>query len=575
MKIQKKLTIVFGAMVVLVLLLGSVSLDYVWRLSKATENILTDNYKSLGYVKDMLVLSESVKTDSSAISEMKKLLELQKKNTTEASEKTVTDSIAAKIADLEANMGDDSKMNSIRLDLYRIADLNMAATYAKGKFAEGLGRNAITITSGLFLLCAVMFIFVFIRFPSIIAHPIEMLKNGIRNISENNLQGGVGFETDGELKDVVDTVNLMAEKISEYKKSTLADLMVSKKRVEAIVNSLNEPIIGFDRDKKILFVNDEAASILNLSRDDVVGKNAMEVALSNDLMRRLVNGVNNDNSGNTANEPLQIYADNKESYFQMDDIPLNVDLEGNGKKSFIGNVIILSNITKFKELDNAKTNFISTISHEMKTPISSIIMSLKLLEDKRLGQLTDEQKELAQGIRENSDRLLSITGELLKMTQLETGKLKITPKMTRPIDLIHYAVSATKILAERFKCYVEVEYPDKIHDLFVDGEKIAWVITNLLSNAIHHSPEGSRIIVGARENGKNIEIYVQDFGKGIDPRYHKSIFDRYFRVLGAKVQGSGLGLAISKDFLEVHNGKIDVESEVGKGSRFTITLPHM
>ena len=560
-------------MVVLVLLLGSVSLDYVWRLSKATENILTDNYKSLGYVKDMLVLSESVKTDSSALSEMKKLLELQKKNTTEASEKTVTDSIAAKIADLEANMGDDSKMNSIRLDLYRIADLNMAATYAKGKFAEGLGRNAITITSGLFLLCAVMFIFVFIRFPSIIAHPIEMLKNGIRNISENNLQGGVGFETDGELKDVVDTVNLMAEKISEYKKSTLADLMVSKKRVEAIVNSLNEPIIGFDRDKKILFVNDEAASILNLSRDDVVGKNAMEVALSNDLMRRLVNGVNNDNSGNTANEPLQIYADNKESYFQMDDIPLNVDLEGNGKKSFIGNVIILSNITKFKELDNAKTNFISTISHEMKTPISSIIMSLKLLEDKRLGQLTDEQKELAQGIRENSDRLLSITGELLKMTQLETGNLKIMPKLTRPIELINYAVSATKILAERFGCYVEVEYPEKIRDLFVDSEKIAWVITNLLSNAIHHSAEGARIIVGARENGKDIEMYVRDFGRGIDPRYHKSIFDRYFRVPGTKVQGSGLGLAISKDFLEAHNGKIGVESEVGKGSTFIVTLP--
>ena len=367
----------------------------------------------------------------------------------------------------------------------------------------------------------------------------------------------------------------MSEKISEYKKSTLEDLIISKKRIEAIVNSLNEPVIGFDPNKKILFINDEAASIINLSKDDLIGKNAMEVALSNDLMRRLISGVNRDNSNALTSEPLQIYADNKESYFQMDDIPLNVDLSGNGKKSFIGNVIILSNVTKFKELDNAKTNFISTISHEMKTPISSIIMSLKLLEDSRIGNLTPEQKELAEGIKENSDRLLKITGELLKMTQLETGNLKITPKVTRPIDLIHYAVSATKILADRFKCYVEVEYPDRIRDLFVDSEKIAWVITNLLSNAIHHSPENSRIIVGAKENGKNIEIYVQDFGKGIDPRYHKSIFERYFRIPGAKVQGSGLGLAISKDFLEVHNGKIVVESEVGKGSKFTITLSCM
>ena len=107
----------------------------------------------------------------------------------------------------------------------------------------------------------------------------------------------------------------------------------------------------------------------------------------------------------------------------------------------------------------------------------------------------------------------------------------------------------------------------------MDSEKIAWVITNLLSNAIHYSKENSRIIIGAYEEDKRVEIFVQDFGKGIDPRYHQSIFDRYFRVPGTKVQGSGLGLAISKDFVEAHNGKIRVDSEVGKGSRFTISFP--
>ena len=107
----------------------------------------------------------------------------------------------------------------------------------------------------------------------------------------------------------------------------------------------------------------------------------------------------------------------------------------------------------------------------------------------------------------------------------------------------------------------------------LDNEKIAWVITNLLSNAIHHSPERSRIIVGAVQREKAVEIYVQDFGRGIDPRYHKSIFERYFRVPGTKVQGSGLGLAISKEFVEAHGGTISVESEIGRGSRFSILLP--
>ena len=151
-------------------------------------------------------------------------------------------------------------------------------------------------------------------------------------------------------------------------------------------------------------------------------------------------------------------------------------------------------------------------------------------------------------------------------------QLQLHPKIVKPIELIDYAVKATHVLAERFHCYVEVEYPEKISKLFVDNEKIAWVVTNLLSNAIHHSPENARIIVGAKQHDNWVDIYVQDFGRGIDPRYHKSIFDRYFRVPGTKTQGSGLGLAISKEFVDAHNGRIFVESEVGKGSRFTISL---
>ena len=128
---------------------------------------------------------------------------------------------------------------------------------------------------------------------------------------------------------------------------------------------------------------------------------------------------------------------------------------------------------------------------------------------------------------------------------------------------------------KKFGIQIEVEYPeDKIGKLFVDSEKIAWVLTNLLSNAIRYSSENSRVIIGARQvNGnKEIEMYVRDFGKGIDPRYHKSIFEHYLRVPGTKVQGSGLGLSISRDFVEAHGGTLTVESEIGKGSCFTLRL---
>ena len=144
--------------------------------------------------------------------------------------------------------------------------------------------------------------------------------------------------------------------------------------------------------------------------------------------------------------------------------------EGTSQKE--GYVILLKNITEFKELDSAKTTFISTISHELKTPISAILMSLQLLEDSRVGSLNDEQQELAQSIQDNSDRLLSITSELLNMTRVESGKLQLKPRVTKPIELIEYAIKANRVQAEKFNIRVEVQYPDeKIGKLFVDSEK--------------------------------------------------------------------------------------------------------
>lgn len=155
----------------------------------------------------------------------------------------------------------------------------------------------------------------------------------------------------------------------------------------------------------------------------------------------------------------------------------------------------------------------------------------------------------------------------------KSGKLQLMPKITKPIELIEYAIKANQVQADKFNIQIEVEYPEeKIGKLFVDSEKIAWVLTNLLSNAIRYSKENGHVVIGAKQDENWIELYVQDFGKGIDPRYHKSIFDRYFCVPGTKVQGSGLGLSISKDFVEAHGGTLTVESELGKGSRFVMRL---
>lgn len=425
----------------------------------------------------------------------------------------------------------------------------------------------VSVTGGICVLIGLTFL---VWLPRSIDRPVKELTRGILEIANHNYGKRLDLKGNEEFRQVADSFNNMAERLTEYRASTLADILSAKKFLEAIVNSINDPIIGLNREREILFINNEALNVLNLKRGNVIRKSAEELALKNDLLRRLIRELV---TPGEKKEPLKIYADNKESYFQAFYIPIKNAEAGEDEWQNLGDVILLKNITEFKELDSAKTTFISTISHELKTPISAIMMSLQLLEDKRVGSLNEEQEQLSKSIKENSERLLNITGELLNVTQVETGKLQMMPKITKPIELIEYAIKANRVQADKFNIQIEVEYPEgKIPKLFVDSEKIAWVLTNLLSNAIRYSRENGRVVIGAQQDEEYIALYVQDFGKGIDPRYHQSIFDRYFRVPGTKVQGSGLGLSISKDFVEAHGGTLTVESELGKGSRFVMKL---
>lgn len=570
MKIKTKLTYGIGTLFAMIVLLGALSVIYINNLSSDTKNILADNYNSLDYAKQMLYALDNFKSSPESLNVFVENLKKQQNNITEVNEAEATTKLMVHFEELKREHNVET-VQLLRQDLNEIMTVNMASIYHKSEVAGQTAHHATFWIYVVGISCIAVALILLLVFPASITRPIRELTEGIVEIANRNYDKRLHFNSVGEFRNVASSFNNMAEKLTEYKQSTLADLLTTKKYVEAVVNSIHEPIIGLDENRKVLFVNEEALSVLNLSREHILGKQADEMALKNDLLRRLIRELVQPGE---KQEPLKIYADNKESYFQAKYVRMYVTNAGEVEQQYVGDVILLKNITEFKELDTAKTTFISTVSHELKTPIAAIMMSLKLLEDNRVGELNDEQKSLAVSIQENSDRLLGITGELLKMTQVETGKLQLSPKITKPIELINYAVNATRVLAERFGCNIEVEYPEeKMPKLFVDSEKIAWVVTNLLSNAIHYSKENSRIIIGAAVRDNQLEIFVRDFGKGIDPRYHQSIFDRYFRVPGTKVQGSGLGLAISKDFVEAHGGKIKVESEVGKGSCFTIGFP--
>ncbi|STO15482.1 Alkaline phosphatase synthesis sensor protein phoR [Flavobacterium hibernum] len=269
---------------------------------------------------------------------------------------------------------------------------------------------------------------------------------------------------------------------------------------------------------------------------------------------------------------MKIFANGKESYFDKETINITITPTGEEKEINIGDVIILRNITLFKELDFAKTNFIATVSHELKTPIASIKLSLQLLQNNKTGDLNDDQKQLIESIKDDSQRLLKITGELLNLSQLETGNIQLNIDKSNPYAIVNYAVEAVKIQADQKQIKLVIDAHENLHDVKADSEKTGWVLINYLSNAITYSSEKSTITIKLKEENDHIVFQVIDTGKGIDARYKDKVFDKYFQIPGSQKTGTGLGLAISKEFIEAQNGTIGVESNLGLGSTFWFSL---
>ena len=424
-------------------------------------------------------------------------------------------------------------------------------------------------------LCFLLAFTLLINFPGHIANPIAELTESIRQIAAKNYHQRVRFIRHDEFGDLAKSFNVMAEKLEEYQSSNLAGILIEKKRVETIINNMHDPVIGLNERKRILFLNAEAEHILGIEAKELVGKFAQEVALTNDLMRLLVKDLDDSENGQLTYkpQPLKIYAAGKESYFEKESLALSITPTGENKRQHVGYVILLKNITPFKELDAAKTNFIATVSHELKTPLAAIKMSLQLLNNSRIGTVNEEQQHLLYNIGGEADRLLKITGELLNVSQLETGKLQLNRQATEAQQIIDHAIAATRTQAEQKDIRVEVDLPTDLPTVQADGEKTAWVLTNLLSNAIRYSYEHAIVQVKVAPTNGFLTFSVTDTGQGIAPQYKDKVFDRYFRIPGSKKEGTGLGLSISKDFIEAQGGRIGVESDYGAGARFWFTLP--
>jgi len=581
MKIKTKLRLGFGFLFVVVLLFGSISLYYMNKISASAKVILKDNYETLSYTRDMRAILDQheLPLSEQLFNNFKATLQLERDNVTEKGEledvQAIEDGLFI-LSDPTTAMDQQNRaVVSIKKHLSHIDQLNMDAIVRKNTAAQlAVEKASLYLVTSAALCFLVLFSFI-VNFPGFVANPLREFSEAIQEIGRKNYKQRLQFDGTDEFSELARSFNEMVAQLNKWENSNLAKVQSEKLRIEAIIEQMQDAIIGLNEKQEILFMNKVAAQILHVNEEQMIGLNVKELTKKNDLMTRIL-------ANEGSSQPIKIYADHKESYFQLqkreiivpvfdeEDAPVILQT---GKTA--GMVYILNNITEFKELDEAKTNFIATVSHELKTPISSIKMSLKLLDDDRIGLMNVEQKQLVAHIKDDCSRLLKITSELLDLAQVETGNLQLNFVKANPLEIVNYAVNAVKFQADQKQIQLELINEYSISPVYADVEKTAWVLINFLSNALRYSAEKSKVQIRIEEKNKGIEFSVRDYGKGIDEQYQKRLFDRYFQVPtdGNNKSGSGLGLAISKDFIEAEQGKIWVESEIGAGSRFCFVLP--
>jgi len=543
----------------LLLLTGGAGIYYTVQLKDQSKAILKDNYESLAYghvMQGQLDSNISIKNDE--FKTFDSALILQEQNITEPGEQQATQELRLYFNQLKSGDTSINTIRQIRNSIQKVIEVNMVAIHRKGEEAERAAKMALSYIlglSGLIFLIAVTFV---INFPAVITEPIQQFTEAIKEIAAKNYQHRIHLDRKDEYGKMADAFNEMAERLQYFESSNLNKLMFEKSRAEAVINSLKDASIGIDKDEKVLFANAEALQLLGAKATDIVGKSVEDISRRNDLFRFLINGE--------STAPFKIVIDNKENYFTEEVVEV---AQGETKSK----VIVIKNITSFKELDVAKTNFIATISHELKTPLASSDFSLKLLEDSRTGTLNTEQTELIVNLKQDNQRILKILSELLNMSQVETGRIQLNKQKVHPSIIVEPAINTVASAAKEKHIEILTKLEPSLPKIEVDAGKTTWVLNNFLTNAIKYSPSENTIEVDVQSNNESLVFSVKDNGSGISKEYHFRIFERYFQVPGAKSKGSGLGLAISKEFIEAQGGKIWVESGIGEGAKFCFSLP--
>ncbi len=602
--LKSKISFVYLCLVLIIAIVGSASVINLYKLSKAIDGLMIANYKSISIVNSMLEANEKQDkailvyinidkqkgidsfTENDDIFRTK--FDAEKNNITEAGEQKLVDSAALhyskyvklffKLQEIKNTQSTESateyynsvitpKFEKLKQDMQSISQLNEKAMFSsKIKATRNSQKSMYVILiltsiaiSGGFLASR----FLANRFLS----PIYELIQTIKLLKAGQLNQQAKVISNDEIGELANEFNNMTKRLQQFEKSTLGSLTSEKNRFIAVVKNISDPLLVMDNSYKITILNKACETFFDISEEKAINKHFLEVIRNGELFDHISGEFN---PGDDRKEKIIHVSSNDEEYYLNVVVTIVKDIENN----LAGLIVLFQNVTALKKLEKIRTDFIATISHEFKTPLTSIMMGTDLLLSSGMGGLTDDQKSITVALKEDCERLSALVSDIMELTKLESGRAVFRIKPCSIVGIIESTYRQFKQIAGQKSIDLEFDADEDLPLVSADFEKIVWVLNNLVSNAIKYTNAGDDILISASVKNDKMYISVKDSGVGIPDEYKENIFDRFFQVKGndLEIRGTGLGLSVAKEIIEAHGGKIWCESELDSGSTFSFTL---
>ncbi len=453
----------------------------------------------------------------------------------------------------------------------RLRDINQNAMYLASSTAREVASRAVTSTL-LVGIAAILFGLAFsFVLSNFITRPLADFLEATQKIAAGDYDVRIIDTASDELGRLAGEFNAMAGKLKSFHDMNIGRLIAEKKKSDAIIRNIDDGLLFIDADYRIVNLNPAAARMLNTTPAECEGKHFLEVLKSEELFSH-IKKARETRKAAVIDEDRNVFTlerDESRYYYQFSITPVSA-----GDKAPAGVLLLLRDVTRLKELDILKSQFVMTASHELRTPLAGALMSIDLLLEKAADRLTKQELQLLTATHEDIHRLRALVNDLLELSKIESGKIDMSFENVRVHLLAEQAVAMLKQQAEEKKLKLSFQGAENTPPVKADPTKIIWVITNLISNAFRYTDPGGFVRVAAERFGSQIHVSVRDNGTGIPYEYQSRIFDKFVQVKSDRESGgSGLGLAICKEIVRAHGGAIWVDSTPGEGSVFTFTLP--